>query len=116
LPCAGVKNPRIYNIDGGMSKLVYARFVLLRASPAGRKEGALFCVFTARLKPCPDTCMASGCGVAVQAGAGVRRVRRFCHRGNQESEIGGGFMRAPLRCARACGARKGLYSVSLRHG
>jgi len=50
-----------------MSKLVYARFALLRASPAGSEEGSLFCGFAARLKPCPDTCMADGCGVAVQA-------------------------------------------------
>jgi hypothetical protein len=34
---------------------------------AGGKEELLFCVFVARLKPCPDTCMAGGCGVAVQA-------------------------------------------------
>jgi hypothetical protein len=30
--------------------------------PCGRKEGSLFCVFTARLKPCPDTFMVDGCG------------------------------------------------------
>jgi hypothetical protein len=35
-----------------------------------RKEGPLFCVFAARLKPCPDTCMVDGCGVAVQADTG----------------------------------------------
>jgi len=60
---------RIYNIDGGMGKRVYARFALLRAG-LRRKVGSLFCVFAARLKPCPDTCMACGCGVAVQADAG----------------------------------------------
>ncbi|HEX3104811.1 MAG TPA: hypothetical protein VHQ22_10205 [Terriglobales bacterium] len=31
-----------YNISEGMSKLVYARFALLRASPAGSKERSLF--------------------------------------------------------------------------
>jgi hypothetical protein len=67
----------------------YVRFALLRAGPPPhhaktarvggpglrRKEGSLFCVFTARLKPCPDTCMADGCGVAVQAGVGCW----YCH-------------------------------------
>jgi hypothetical protein len=53
-----------------MSKLVYARFALLRASPAGGKEGSLFCAFAARLKPCPDTCMVDGYGVVVQADVG----------------------------------------------
>jgi hypothetical protein len=38
----------------------YSRFALLRASPAGGKEEFPFCVFTARLKPCPDTCMVDG--------------------------------------------------------
>jgi hypothetical protein len=48
----------------------YSRFALLRAG-LRRKEGLLFCVFTARLKPCPDTCMAGGCGVAVRADVGA---------------------------------------------
>jgi hypothetical protein len=50
-------------------KIVGGLFALrsLRASPAGSEEGSLFCVLTARLKPCPDTCMAGGYGVAVQA-------------------------------------------------
>ncbi|MBZ5491059.1 MAG: hypothetical protein LAO76_09020 [Acidobacteriia bacterium] len=51
----------------------YARSALLRAG-LRRKEGSLFCVFTARLKPCPDTCMAGGCGVAVQADVGCGRI------------------------------------------
>ena len=48
----------------------YSRFALLRAS-LRRNEGSLFCVLTAQLKLCPDTYMADGCGVVVQAG-GVR--------------------------------------------
>jgi deoxyinosine 3'endonuclease (endonuclease V) len=59
----------------------FARFALLRAG-LRRKEGSLFCVLTARLKPCPDTCMVDGCGVAVQAEVGCAG----CHKGNQESE------------------------------
>jgi hypothetical protein len=50
--------------------LVYARFALLRAG-LRRKEGPLFCVFTARLKPCPDTCIVDGCDLALQAGVGI---------------------------------------------
>jgi len=45
----------------------FARFALLRASPAGGKEGSLFCVFTARLKPCPDTCMVDGHNIVEHA-------------------------------------------------
>jgi hypothetical protein len=60
--------------------------------------------FTARLKPCPDTCMVDGCGVAVQADVGVRR---WCQEENQEPKIAGGFMRAPLRCARALRRKEG---------
>ncbi|OAI57252.1 hypothetical protein AYO50_01850 [Acidobacteria bacterium SCGC AG-212-P17] len=59
-----------------MSKLVYARFALLRASPAGSEEGSLFCVLTARLKSCPDTCMVDGCGVVAQADVGSRFVTK----------------------------------------
>jgi hypothetical protein len=36
----GLAMRRIYSIDDGMGKLVYARFALLRASPAGSKEGS----------------------------------------------------------------------------
>jgi hypothetical protein len=57
--------------------------------------------------------MVDGRGMAVQADVGVRR---WCQEENQEPKIAGGFMRAPLRCAQACGARKGHYVASLRHG
>jgi len=83
----------------------YARSALLRAGPAGGKEGALFCVLTARLKPCPDTCMVDGYSVAVQAG--MRNVGIVKEK-IRKSEIGG--LCAPLRCARALrAARKGRY-------
>jgi hypothetical protein len=51
------------NIKSGSLAACYARFALLRAG-LRRKEG-FFCFFTARLKPCPDTCMAGGYGTAV---------------------------------------------------
>ena len=38
----GLAMRRIYNIDDGMGKLVYARFALLRASPAGARKGRYF--------------------------------------------------------------------------
>jgi hypothetical protein len=56
-----------------MTAWVYARSALLRAG-LRRKEWSLFCIFTARLKPCPDTCMADGCSGAVQAGLCALRV------------------------------------------
>jgi|SRR5579864_3277557 len=86
----------------------YARFALLRAGPAGGKEGVVILRLTARLKPCPDTCMGDGCGVAVQADLGCRFVRENI----KKQKIGGEFMRASHCCARACGARKGRYFAS----
>jgi len=77
----------------------YARFALLRASPCGQQGMIFFLCFTARLKPCPDTCMVDGCGVAVQAGVGVGIVRENIKKRR------GGFIRASRCCARACGAR-----------
>ena len=59
------------------NRRVYSRFALLRASPAGSEEGALFYVFTARLKPCPDTCMIDGCGMAVQTDMGEPTLVRI---------------------------------------
>jgi hypothetical protein len=72
-----------YCVGKGEQFLFFKHMRPLRAGPAGGKEGLLFCVFAARLKPCRDTCMAGGCGGGV-----------------------GGFMRAPRCCARAL-RRKG---------
>ena len=61
-----------------------------------------FCVFTARLKPCPDTCMVDGCGVAMHADVGClvstqrtikkrkigRRVNFLPQIGPDERELG----------------------------
>jgi hypothetical protein len=71
---------------------VYARFAWLRAG-LRRKERTLFGVFAARLKPCPDTCMADGCGVVVQAA-----YARFA------------LLRASLR------RKEGRYFAAFRHG
>jgi hypothetical protein len=50
-----------YGGAGGFSALrVAAR------EPAAQGRGVIL-VLTARLKPCPDTCMVGGCGMAVQA-------------------------------------------------
>ena len=69
----GLAMRRIYSIAGGMGSIGLWRASRCCArGPAGSKEGALFCVVTARLKPCPDTCVADGCGVAVHAGRGNR--------------------------------------------
>jgi hypothetical protein len=43
---------RIYNIAGGMGSIGFARFALLRASPAGSKEGSFFAFYgTAKAVP-----------------------------------------------------------------
>jgi hypothetical protein len=52
--------------DGGGS--VRASRCCARA--CGARRNFFLRVFTARLKPCPDTCMVDGCGVAVQADVG----------------------------------------------
>jgi hypothetical protein len=54
-----------------------------------------------------------GCGVAVQADVGKRR---YFQKIKKRKIAGGWFMRASRCCARACGARKGRYFASLRHG
>ncbi|HEY2913705.1 MAG TPA: hypothetical protein VGK21_10130 [Candidatus Angelobacter sp.] len=54
-------------IQGSEIGGLYVRFALLRAGPAGSKEGAFFCGFAARLKPCPDTCMVDGCDMVEHA-------------------------------------------------
>jgi hypothetical protein len=49
--------------DGGMGKLFMRASRSCARALAGGKEGSLICGFTARLKPCPDTCMVNGCGM-----------------------------------------------------
>jgi hypothetical protein len=46
---------------------------LLRAG-LRRIGRVVICGFTARLKPCPDTCIVDGCDMAVQADVGTQVV------------------------------------------
>jgi hypothetical protein len=62
----GLAMRRIYSIDGGMGKHLCALRVAAREPCGPQGRGIMLCL-AARLKPCPDTCMGCGCGVAVQA-------------------------------------------------
>ncbi|MGH9634501.1 MAG: hypothetical protein ACRD72_06650 [Candidatus Angelobacter sp.] len=104
MPCAEfIASPAVW------AQLVYARFALLRAGPAGGKEEALFYVVTARLKPCPDTCMVDGCGAAVQSDAGRGGVVI------EKSRIGSGLCALRFAAREPCGQR-GMGVILRRYG
>ena len=96
--------------------MVYARFASLRAG-LRRKEDTLFCVFTARLKPCPDTCMVDGCGMAVQADrVGVPVLSERNLRKKREGVRSSAFRPAGRRVGRFDGLELKVGEVSDLHG